>query len=65
MSASQPIRKPDDAPEVAALREKALGEPLTDADRALLAAATRKPARRGIAHADVEADLAERTRRGA
>jgi hypothetical protein len=30
-------------PEVAALRKKIRGEPLTDEDRALLASATRKP----------------------
>jgi hypothetical protein len=34
---------PPDSPEVAAFRKKARGEPLTDAERALLANATRKP----------------------
>jgi hypothetical protein len=54
----------NDSPEVAALRKKARGDALTDAERALLANATRKPDGAGaVPHADVEALLEERRRK--
>lgn len=51
---------------MAAFRKRARGEPLTDAERELLANATRKPdpSRRTVPHAAVMAELAERERRG-
>ena len=60
---SQPAEKLE-APEVVALRKQVRGEPLSDAERALLAKATRKPAPgQTVAHADVMRELAERERR--
>ena len=52
-------------PEVAALRKKIRGEPLAPEELALLAGATRKPAREAgsVPHARVEAMLEERRRR--
>jgi len=61
---SQAARTQDDTLAVAALRKMARGEPLTDAERTLLAAATRKPEGPGIPHSAVMAELAERERRG-
>jgi hypothetical protein len=52
-----------DSAQVAALRKRARGEPLTDEENRLLASASRKPIGAGIAHAQVEAELAERQRR--
>jgi hypothetical protein len=53
-----------DSPQVAALRKKARGEPLTDEENRLLTASARKASEPGVAHAQVEAELAERQRRG-
>jgi hypothetical protein len=46
------------------LRKLARGEPLNDAERALLATATRKPEGPGVPHSAVMVELAERERRG-
>jgi hypothetical protein len=53
-------------PEVAALRKKIQGEPLTDEDRQLLARVSRRPASSGvpISQEQMTALLAERKRRG-
>ncbi len=56
-------------PEVAALRKKIRGEPLTPDEAALIVPTPETRARiaalgRGIAHAQVTAELAERQRRG-
>jgi hypothetical protein len=61
---SQAARASDESPAVAALRKLARGEPLTEAERALLDRATRKPSGPGTPHAAVMAELAERERRG-
>jgi hypothetical protein len=55
-----------DSPEVAALRKKARGEALTDAERALLARVARKPSGGGtpISQEQMTALLDERKRRG-
>jgi hypothetical protein len=65
MSAARPAQVAPDSPEVAAFRKKARGEPLTDAERELLANATRKPdpAARTVPHERIEAMLEERRRR--
>ena len=66
----EPPRKHDDAPtdspEVAALRKKIRGEPLTEAERATLEATYRKPAGPGtpISQEQMTALLAERERAG-
>ena len=62
MRVSQPIASPD-SPAVAAFRKKARGEPLTEAEEALLQNATRKPNGPGIPHEQIEAMLEERRRR--
>jgi hypothetical protein len=53
-------------PEVAALKKKIRGEPLTEEETALLANATRKPAAGAVTFSQeqVSALLAERARRG-
>jgi hypothetical protein len=53
-------------PEVAALRKKIRGEPLTDEDRQLLARMSRRPTSGGvpISQEQMTALLAERKRRG-
>ena len=53
-----------DSPQVGALRKRARGEPLTDEENRLLSTASREPVGPGVAHAQVEAELAERQRRG-
>jgi hypothetical protein len=55
-----------EAPEVVAFRKQARGEALSDAERDLLATATRKPPADSmtVPHALVMAELAERERRG-
>jgi len=53
-----------ESPEVAALRKRIRGEPITDVERALLARATRKPTGPGIPHAEIMAELEERRRCG-
>jgi hypothetical protein len=63
MSARHAAPKHDDSPEVAALRKKARGQPLSDAERALLANATRKPAGGPtVPHETVESMLEQRRR---
>jgi hypothetical protein len=62
MRASQPFAT-HDSPAVAVFRKKARGEPLTEAEEALLQSATRKPNAAGISHERVEAMLEERRRR--
>lgn len=67
MSASQPARRHEDAPEVAALRKKIRGEPLTEGEKAILARTYRKPEgapRESVSQAQLEALLAERKRHG-
>jgi hypothetical protein len=65
MSAQHSAPKHDDSPEVAALRKKARGQPLSDAERALLASATRKPtAGPTVPHETVESMLEQRRRQG-
>ena len=59
-----PSYEHEDSPEVAALRKRIRGEPLSAAEDALLASATRKPSGPGVLHAEVMAELAERERRG-
>jgi hypothetical protein len=59
-----PSHEHEDSPEVAALRKRVRGEPLSAAEDALLASATRKPSGPGVPHAAVIAELAERERRG-
>jgi hypothetical protein len=64
MSVAQSPRQQEDSPEVAALRKKARGEPLTEAERTLLATATRKPSPGPtVSHEQIEAMLDERRRR--
>jgi hypothetical protein len=53
-----------DSPQVAALRKQAGGEPLTEAERTLLATPGRKPPGVGIPPAHVLAEFEERRRRG-
>ena len=53
-----------DSPQVAALRKRARGESLTEAEAAPLAGATRKASGPGVPHEDVMRELAERDRRG-
>jgi hypothetical protein len=56
-----------DSPEVAVFRKKARGEPLTEAEQAILARTYRKPegaAREPVSQAQIEAMLAERKLRG-
>jgi hypothetical protein len=67
MSAARPAQVAPDSPEVAAFRKKARGEPLADAERDLLANATRKPApgARTVPHEKIEELLEERRRREA
>jgi hypothetical protein len=67
MSASQPEREHEQAPEVAALRKKIRGEPLAEGEEAILARTYRKPEgapRESVSQAQLEAMLAERKRRG-
>jgi hypothetical protein len=52
-----------DSPAVTAFRKKARGEPLTDAEEAMLQSATRKPTAGGTPHEHVEVLLEERRRR--
>jgi hypothetical protein len=61
---SQPARHDDDSPEVAALRKKIRGEPLTDEERALLAHVSRKPNGSGesLTQEQLSALLSERMR---
>ncbi|HEV3189363.1 MAG TPA: hypothetical protein VGY54_02640 [Polyangiaceae bacterium] len=63
---SQPARQHDDSPEVAALRKKIQGVPLTDDEKQLLARISRKPSGAGesITQEQLSALLAERSRRG-
>jgi hypothetical protein len=58
----QPDTSPD-SPAVTAFRKKARGEPLTDAEEALLQSTTRKPKGPGIPHEKIESMLEERRRR--
>jgi hypothetical protein len=55
-----------DQPEVAALRKKIRGEPLTEEERRLLESTYRKPSQPGpsITQEQMTAILAERARRG-
>jgi hypothetical protein len=53
-----------DSPQVAALRKKARGEPLTDEERALLGAGSSRRFGRTLPHSQVMRELAERQRRG-
>ena len=46
-----------DSPQVAALRKKARGEPLTDEENRQLTGSARKAGEPGVAHAQVEAEL--------
>jgi hypothetical protein len=63
MSAQHSAPKHDDSPEVAALRKKARGQPLSEAEQALLAGATRKPTPGPtIPHETVESMLEQRRR---
>jgi len=64
--ASEPARKHEDSPEVAALRKKIRGEPLTEIERAILEATYRTPSGPGtpISQEQMTALLAERARRG-
>lgn len=57
-------RKQDDSPEVAALRKKLRGEPLTAREEALLAQRSGRPDGPTTPHEDVMRELAERQRRG-
>jgi hypothetical protein len=62
---AQVERAPGDSPELAALRKKIRGEPLTPEEQALLARATRKPSGEGgVPHETIEAMLEERRRLG-
>jgi hypothetical protein len=65
MSAARPVA-PSDSPEVAAFRKRMRGEPLTDAERELLADATRKlpTGTVTVPHSVVMAELADRERLG-
>jgi hypothetical protein len=65
MSAARPAQVAPDSPEVAAFRKNTRGEPLTDAERDLLANATRKPTPgvRTVPHERIEAMLEEPRRR--
>jgi hypothetical protein len=53
-----------DSPQVAALRKRARGEPLSDEERALLARPGRKPQGPTVPHEAVMRELEERQRRG-
>jgi hypothetical protein len=64
MNASRPVGKPVDAPEVAALRKRLRGEPLTDAEASTLSAKYRKPEGHTTPHEEVMRELGERERRG-
>jgi hypothetical protein len=63
MSSARPSAPPQDSPEVAALRKRIRGEPLTDEELGLLARSTRKPVE-GVTftQAQVTALLAARAR---
>ncbi len=63
---SQPARRHDDSPEVAALRKKIRGEALADEERALLALVSRKPSgsAESLTQEQVSALLSERIRAG-
>jgi hypothetical protein len=63
---SQAAHQHNDSPEVAALRKKIRGEPLTDDERQLLARQSREPtgASEAITQEQLSALLAERMRRG-
>ena len=62
---AQAERVPGDSTEVAALRKKMRGEPLTAEEQALLARATRKPTGEGaVPQETIEAMLEERRRLG-
>jgi hypothetical protein len=64
MSVAHSPQEQEDSPEVAALRKKARGEPLTEAEGALIASATRKPSPGPtVSHDQIEAMLEERRRR--
>jgi hypothetical protein len=63
---SDPAHKQEDSPEVAALRKKIRGEPLTEAEEALLVATYRKPPEGTVTFTQeqVTSLLEERRRRG-
>lgn len=62
---AQAERVPGDSPEVAALRKKIRGEPLSAEEQALLARATREPSGEGaLPQEAIEAMLEERRRLG-
>lgn len=65
---ADPAPKQDgEQPEVAALRKKLRGEPLSDEERSLLASTYRAPPQNDVAsvpHEDVMKELEERKRRG-
>jgi len=64
MSVARSPQQEEDSPEMAALRKKARGEPLTEAERTLVATATRKPSPGPtVSHDQIEAMLEERRRR--
>jgi hypothetical protein len=58
---SEPAQKhEDESPEVIALRKRIRGEPLTDAETALLSKRYRTPEGPRVPHAEIERMLAER-----
>lgn len=61
---TEPARKHEDSPEVAALRKRIRGEPLTPAEQALLESTYRKGEGPTVPHEQIMRELAERERRG-
>jgi hypothetical protein len=64
MSAAQRSHGRPDSPEVAALRKRLRGEPLTAEEEAILARTYRTPTGPTVPRAAVMAEFAERERRG-
>ncbi len=64
MSASRPAPTQEDSPEVAALRKRIRGQPLTPDEEATLTRASRRPEGPTVPHEAVMRELAERERRG-
>jgi hypothetical protein len=63
MSASRPVPGQAESPEVAALRKRIRGEPLSREEEALLASVSRRPEGPTVPHEAVMRELAERERR--